>query len=60
MAHPYKEAAHRNDPKWIKGLETPKVHREFERADLKATLIPRTGNAKITAQAAYVDNKKGK
>lgn len=58
MAHPYKSAAHKNDPKWIKGLETPKEHMEFKRKDLNATLRDKTANPAVTAQAAYA--KKGK
>ncbi len=58
MSHPYKSAAHKNDPKWIKGLETPKQHNVYEAADLKATIRDKTANPKVTAQAAYT--KKGK
>lgn len=58
MAHPYKDAAHKNDPKWVKGLETPAVHNEFAQKDLKATVRDRTVNPKVTAEAAY--SKKGK
>lgn len=60
MAHPYKEAGHRNDPKWVKGLETQAVHNEFVKKDLKVTLRDSTANPKVTAQAAYAPNKKGK
>lgn len=56
--HPYKDAAHKNDPKWVKGLETEKKHSVYEQADLRATMRPRIQNEKVTAQAAYT--KKGK
>lgn len=58
MAHPYKAAAHKNDPKWVKGLETQAEHKVFEKKDLAATLRDKTANAKVTAEAAYT--KKGK
>lgn len=62
MAHPYKAAAHKQDPKWVKGLETDKQHNVYQQADLQAdlqaTLRDRTANPKATAQAAYT--KKGK
>lgn len=58
MAHPYRAAAHKNDPQWVKGLETPKEQDVYQQADLRATLRPRIQNEKVTAQAAYT--KKGK
>jgi hypothetical protein len=58
MAHPYRAAAHKNDPKWVKGLETEKEHNVYQQADLKATVRDRTVNPKATAEAAYT--KKGK
>lgn len=59
MAHPYKAAAHKNDPKWVKGLETHKEHLKFVQADLKATVRDRTANPKATSLASYA-TKKGK
>lgn len=58
MVHPYKSAAHRNDPKWIKGLAPYReaaVSREGERADLKATIRNHgtDEDPKALAQAAY-------
>lgn len=57
MAHPYKSAAHKNDPKWVKGLETEKQHNVYVAADLRATVRDRTVNPKVTAQAAYTNKK---
>ena len=54
MAHPYKSAAHKTDPKWLKGLQSLKVHDEQNSKDLKATIRNHGGNPEITAQAAYV------
>lgn len=60
MAHPYKAAAHKNDPKWIKGLETEQKNTVFQRADTEATMRPRIMNPAITKLATYDTIKKGK
>lgn len=60
MAHPYKSAAHKNDPKWVKGLENAKMHQQFTDKDLQATVRDKTANPRITAQAAYASKGKGK
>ena len=53
MSHPYKSAAHKTDPKWVKGLESLKVKDETVVKDTKATIRNHGGNPEITAQAAY-------
>ena len=55
--HPYVKAAHRNDPKWVKGLD---MHKEAKASDLTATIRNNGGDARITAQAAYEPQKKDK
>lgn len=60
MSHPYKAAAHKQDPRWLKGLESLKEKSEFVDNDLKATLRPRLANPQVTALAAYASPKKGK
>ncbi len=58
MSHPYKEAGHRNDPKWIRNLNKYVVPEATDK-DLKATIKNYGGDAKTTAKAAYVPLAKG-
>lgn len=55
--HPYKSQARDSNPKWSKGLEQ---YRESKVSDMKATIRNHGGNPKITAQAAYEPEPKGK
>ena len=58
MAHPYKSAAHKNDPKWVKNLNkyvVPKANSE----DVTATIRNYSGDAATTRKAAYVPLEKG-
>lgn len=55
MSHPYKSAAHKNDPKWVKGLEQYVEKATSE--DVTATIRNYGGNRKVTAEAAYEENK---
>lgn len=58
--HPYRNAAHKNDPKWLGGVkgyvEEPKV----ASADTKVTLRYHGGEPKVTAKASYAAPKGGK
>lgn len=47
MAHPYKSAAHKNDPHWVSALAD----------DITATLRNHGGDPKITSKAAYEPNR---
>ncbi len=58
MAHPYKEAAHRNDPGWIKNLNKYVVPEATDK-DAKAVQRNYGGDAKTTAKAAYVPLAQG-
>jgi len=53
MSHPYKSAAHKNDPKWVKGLQSLKIKDEEVVKDTKAAVRNHGGNPEITKQAAY-------
>ena len=57
MAHPYKAAAHKNDPKWVKGLDSLKEKTVSDK-DIQATLRPRIANPAVTALAAYAATPK--
>jgi len=57
MAHPYKSAAHRNDPSWLRGIE--KYCEDSSAADVTATIKNYGGDKKTTAKAAYdIDEEK--
>jgi hypothetical protein len=51
MAHPYRDAAHKNDPSWLRGIQ-PFVEKATD-ADVTATIRNYGGDAKTTAKAAY-------
>ncbi len=51
MAHPYKSAAHKNDPKWMRGLQ-PYVQ-EHGQADVDDVVRNYGSDPKATEEAAY-------
>ena len=58
MAHPYKAAAHKNDPKWVRDLD-PYVEKNqgdmienAKTADTDATLRNQGGDSVVTHRAA--------
>lgn len=51
MAHPYKSAAHKNDPSWLRGLDQY-VEKAID-ADIDATIRNYGGDRETTAKAAY-------
>lgn len=59
MSHPYRAAAHKNDPKWLDGLkgyqnDSGPVNDGPERTkDTAATVRNYNADPKATAQAAY-------
>jgi len=58
MAHPFKSAAHKNDPKWVKNLNKYVVPKATDN-DLRATMRNYSGDEKTTAKAAYSPLAKG-
>lgn len=51
MSHPYRSAAHKNDPSWLRGLQ-PFVEKAID-ADVKDTVRNYGSDPKATAEAAY-------
>lgn len=58
MAHPYKKAAHKNDPKWLSNLNKYVVPKATD-DDLRATVRNYSGDKATTAKAAYSPEAKG-
>jgi hypothetical protein len=56
MAHPYKAAAHRNDPKWVKNLN-PLVEKA-KKDDVDAVIRNYGGDKSATMQAARYERPK--
>lgn len=56
MAHPYKEAAHRNDPKWVKNLNTLVEKKKAD--DVDAVIRNYGGDKTATMQAARYERPK--
>lgn len=52
MAHPYRDAAHKNDPKWVKNLNKYVVPAATD-ADCKAVKRNYGGDYATTAKAGY-------
>lgn len=50
MAHPYKAAAHKNDPKWVRNLNQYVEKAKTE--DVKAVIRNYGGDEKATTEAA--------
>lgn len=57
MAHPYRSAAHKNDPKWINNLNKYVVP-EATDEDVTAVIRNYGGDAQATAKAAYAKPEK--
>ena len=57
MSHPYKSAAHKNDPKWVKNLN-PYVEKA-KKADVDRLIDNYGGDKKATNQAANIPRPKG-
>lgn len=57
MAHPYKAAGHKNDPKWVGGLNKYVVPAVND--DAKAVIRNYGGDAATTKKAAYSPPAKG-
>lgn len=57
MAHPYKAAGHKNDPKWVKDLN--KYVEPAINADVSAAIRNYGGDRATTAKAAYSPPAKG-
>lgn len=59
MSHPYKSAAHKNDPKWLGGLkkyqsDAAEAERKYASdKDAAATMRNYGGDKSITDKAAY-------
>ena len=51
MAHPYKSAAHKNDPRWLKNLN--QYVESATEADVTDTIRNYGGSKAITKKAAY-------
>ena len=51
MAHPYRDAAHKNDPSWLRGIK-PFVEKAGQ-ADVAAVLRNYGGDRKPTEDAGY-------
>jgi uncharacterized lipoprotein YddW (UPF0748 family) len=51
MAHPYKSAAHKNDPTWLRGLQ-PFVEKAVD-ADVKDVVRNYASDPVETARASY-------
>ena len=59
MAHPYKSAAHKNDPKWVNGLN--KFKEKAEEGDTARVIKNFDADPKVTREASYLPaGKKGK
>ena len=58
MAHPYKTAAHKSDPKWVKNLNKYIVPAATDN-DVKAVIRNYSGDAATTRKAAYAPPAKG-
>ncbi len=58
MAHPYKSAAHKNDPKWVSNLNKYVVPAATDK-DVKAAVKNYGGDSATTRKAAYVPLAKG-
>lgn len=58
MSHPYKSAAHKNDPKWIKNLNKYVVPAATDK-DCKAVQRNYGGDYKTTMKAAYAPPAQG-
>ena len=66
MAHPFKSAAHKNDPKWVRNLD-PYVEKNLnipiaeqaKVADVKATVRNYGGDLALTQRAAGYSRPKG-
>ena len=66
MAHPYKAAAHKNDPKWVRNLD-PYVEKnnnapiveEAKAADTDAVLRNYGGDPAVTHRSADYSRPKG-
>ena len=51
MAHPYRPAAHKNDPNWLRGVQ--KFVEKSTDADVTDTIRNYGGDKKTTGKAAY-------
>ena len=49
--HPYRKAAHRNDPKWLRGVE--KFVEKHSADDIDAVVRNYGGDRELNAKAAY-------
>ena len=59
MAHPYSKAGHKQDPKWLQGLNNYKD--KAEKADTERVIKNYDASPAITRKASYVPAKgKGK
>lgn len=56
MAHPYRSAAHKNDPRWIKNLN--KHVEPAKKADVDALIRNYSGDKAATMQAAQYGRPK--
>jgi len=57
MAHPYRDAAHKSDPSWLRGLQ-PFVEKATD-ADVTDTIRNYGGDKAVLEKAAY-EAKEGK
>jgi hypothetical protein len=51
MAHPYKSAAHKNDPSWLRGIQ--QYVEKAGQADVDDTIRNYGGTKKVLEEAAY-------
>ena len=56
MSHPYKDAAHKNDPRWVKNLN--KFTEKAKKDDVDAIIRNYGGDKNATMQAARYERPK--
>lgn len=58
MAHPYMKSGHKNDPKWLSGLNHYKE--KAEEADTKEVIRNYDASPAVTREASYLPRGKKK